>query len=264
MSRHQNRFSPPVDSEAFLPLLCFTFLEAPIVCPWAASKLRDIGLLLRMGKLPGAPSLRGPGASRAHFACPGRTPNETFSDMSGISGFGCVLLAVLSWHEHLSGLLFYGSLQTAWERWKGLLDLRKKVVRKEHEESEALGELRFPSDVSTHGFFCWPSEVCALHSHSLPRHPSFSLPPSLPHWEPSLCIILELSDFYFFVLGNLESPCEPPFWYFKWGNLLSPVFLEFFLEGVRGIEMLLPSLHEPPALLRTLWSCLLLFRRSSC
>lgn len=52
------------------------------------------------------------------------------------------------------------------------------MVRKEHEESEALGELKFPSDVSEHMVPCWPREVCTLHSHSLPLHPSFSLSPS--------------------------------------------------------------------------------------
>lgn len=228
------------------PMFCFVLfsLKLPLYALWGSSKLCDIELLW-MGEFLGAPSLYGPsGFKRAHFACPGGYPIETFSDTSRSAEPGCTLLAVLSWHEHLSGLLFYGSLQTAWKRWKGLLDLRKKVVRNEHEDSEALAELRFPSDVSEHvGFFCWPSEVCALLSHSLPASIPLSL--ALPLWEPTLCI--HFGTYYFFVLENLESAWEPPFQYSKWDRFLSHVFLEFFLELhiLRGIEILLPSLCKP-------------------
>lgn len=120
-------------------LLCFTHLETSIVCSWASSKLDDIGLLLWMGKRLQMPSLLAPVGSEGptSLVLEGH-PSETFSDMSRSGRPGCALLAVLSWHEHLSGCFFMTPSRQLEKRWKGLLDLRKKVVRKEHEECELL------------------------------------------------------------------------------------------------------------------------------
>lgn len=120
------------------------------------------------------------------------------------------------------------------------------MVRNEHEDSEALAELRFPSDVSEHvGFFAGQVR-CVLYILILfpPPSPFLSLSLSGSHLCAfSLEPIISL-------FGKLGVSPRTTIRYSKWDRFLSPVFPEFFLELhiVRGIEMLLPSLCKPSSL----------------
>lgn len=195
---------PPRLSHA---LLGFIHLEPSIACSWASSKLDDIGLLLRTEKLLGATSLCGPsGFRKAYFACPGRTPKRNLPvTCQGVAGPDVCFWQCWADTSICQVCLFMTPSRQLEKRWKGLLDLRKKVVRKEREEGEALAKLRFPSDISEHVVF-FASQVrrvvCIL-SLSVSVFISISLPLPLPLWELSLYFSLESIAFYFFVLGGL-------------------------------------------------------------
>lgn len=136
-------------------LLGFIHLEPSIACSWASSKLDDIGLLLRTEKLLGATSLCGPsGFRKAYFACPGRTPKRNLPvTCQGVAGPDVCFWQCWADTSICQVCLFMTPSRQLEKRWKGLLDLRKKVVRKEREEGEALAKLRFPSDISEHVVF---------------------------------------------------------------------------------------------------------------
>lgn len=152
-------------------MLCFVVFSSklPLCALWGSSRLDDIGLLLWMGAFLGAPFLYGPsGFRRAHLACPGRTPNWN-----------------LQWHdkECWAWMWALGSVELTWASvrpaflWLPPDSLKemKRFIGSEEESGQkrAWGErgscrAQVPLwCLRTRGMFCWPSEVCASHSHPL-------------------------------------------------------------------------------------------------
>lgn len=230
-------------------LLCFIHLETPIVCSWASSKVEDIDCFSEWGSFwelllyMATASSKGPlclswkdAQSKPSVTCQGVVGldvcfSQCWADMSICQA--CLFMAPSRQLERDEKVYWI------WGRkWSGKSMRRLRLL-------QSSGSPLIPQNT---WFPCWPSEVCALQSHSS-LFPPPSLFPSLSLTGNHLCSFsLEPIAFYFFVLGNLESFCKSPFWYFKWGSLLSLMFLEFLLEGVRGIEMLLLSLCKLPTL----------------
>lgn len=152
-----------------------------------------------MGKLLGAPSLRGPrGLKRAHFACLGKDTQWNLQRyVKDQWVWMCAFASVeLTWASVRPAFLWLPS--------DNLKEMKRFIGSGEESGQEgAWGELRFPSDVSTHGFFAGRVR-CVLCILILSPISPLSL--SLSLTGSHLCALsLELSAFYFFVLGNLES-----------------------------------------------------------
>ena len=132
--------------------------------------------------------------------------------MSRTGGPECVLLACRVDTSICQACLFMTPSRQLEKRWKDLLDSGKKVVRKEHEEGEALAELKFPSDISEHvvsllaKWSVWfVFSVCLCLYFCLYLCPFLSL--SL--WEPSLCILLGICCLLFLCFWGTCS--QPPY-----------------------------------------------------
>lgn len=133
------------------------------------------------------------------------TQMKPSSDMSRNGGPGCVLLVVSSWHQHLSGLLFYDSLQTAWKEMKRFIGSEEESGQERAWGGWGSWRTQVPLwCLRTCSFFASQVRhvVCIL-CLCLYLYLYFSFSPS-PLSVIHLCALsLELIAFYFFILGDL-------------------------------------------------------------